>query len=370
LGILLGSIFWTYSLGQLVAGKIIDRWNVNWAYAIGFFAWSAATALTGIASSFVAIFFLRLILGGAESIAYPAYSKIIATTFPEHLRGTANALIDAGSKVGPALGVLLGVKIINAYSWRDMFLGIGGLSLLWLVPWLFIVPRLPAARYAVLAARSPDYAELLGKRAVWGTVLGLFGGNYLWYFFLTWLPYYFESERHYSKNQLALFASLPFWAVAISSMLFGLLADWFIRRGYPAGRVRQTFVSVGLIGCCIFTLPAVLVVQPWACTVLIVLSSICMAGFSSNHWAFAQFLSGPEAAGKWTGLENCIGNFAGVVAPYLSGLAVQWTDSFVSAFVLASIASLMGVFGFWFVVGQPARVRWKAGAPVAAAAPF
>ena len=26
-------------------------------------------------------------------------------------------------------------------------------------------------------------------------MLGLFGANYTWYFFLTWLPYYFEKER-------------------------------------------------------------------------------------------------------------------------------------------------------------------------------
>jgi ACS family D-galactonate transporter-like MFS transporter len=358
LGLLLGSIFWTYSLGQLVAGKLIDRWNVNWVYAAGFLIWSAATGLTGLANSFVAFFLLRLVLGAGESIAYPSYSKIIATGFPEQLRGTANALIDCGSKVGPALGVMLGVKMINALSWRYMFVAIGGASLLWLLPWCLLIPKLPLRRVIHASQWSPPYLSLIKERRVWGTVLGLFGGNYTWYFFLTWLPYYFESERHYTKDRLAFFASLPFWSVSIASMLFGLAADALIRRGYNAGRVRQAFVSLGLLGCCIFMVPAILVTEDWLCNTFFALASVCMAGFSSNHWAFSQTLAGPEAAGKWTGFENCLGNFAGVIAPWITGLALRETHSFLVAVMVACGVLLLGVLGFSFVVGTPNQVVW------------
>lgn len=369
LGFLLGSIFWTYSLCQPIAGKIIDRWNVNWVYALGFLVWSAATLATGLVSSFTAILLLRLVLGAGESVAYPAYSKIIATNFPERLRGTANALIDAGSKVGPALGVMVGVKIVTLFSWRYMFIAIGTASLLWLVPWVFTVPRLKADAYNK-RTWSPEYAQLLRNRALWGTVIGLFGGNYMWYFFLTWLPYYFESERHYTKDRLALFASLPFWAVAAASMLFGLLADMLIRRGYPAGRVRQCFVASGLFGCCLFTLPAVFVNEQWQSTALLAAACVCMAGFSSNHWALSQTLSGPSAAGKWTGLENCIGNFAGVVASYITGYTLHVTHSFVSAFAIACGFTLAGVVGFSYVVGRPVEVNWRTPAKLETASRF
>jgi len=95
-----------------------------------------------LANSFAAILCLRLLLGAGESVAYPAYSKIIANTFPERLRGTANALIDAGSKMGPALGVLAGVKMVGWLSWRGMFVAIGGCSLLWLIPWSFVAAKI------------------------------------------------------------------------------------------------------------------------------------------------------------------------------------------------------------------------------------
>jgi MFS transporter, ACS family, D-galactonate transporter len=359
LGILLGGFFWTYSLFQIAAGKLIDRWNVNWVYAAGFLLWSVATGLTGLASAFWLLFGLRLVLGAGESVAYPAYSKIIAATFPEQLRGTANALIDAGSKVGPALGVLLGVKMIGWFSWRYMFVAIGAASLLWLVPWCFIAPRLSVHRLAKASAWAPSYRAIIAQRRLWGTVLGLFGGNYTWYFFLTWLPYYFEKERHYTHDRLAVLASLPFWAVAAASMLFGLLADALIRRGRPSGRVRQAFVSLGLLGCCAFLLPAVLVREPVASNILLLLACASMGAFSSNHWALTQHLAGAEAAGKWTGFQNCMGNFAGVIAPYVSGFTLQATHSFLPAFAIACAVLLLGVAGYWFVIGTPQQISWR-----------
>lgn len=358
LGRLLEAMFWTYALCQPIAGKLIERWNVNWVFAIGFFAWSLATALTGFVNTVGAIFVLRLILGAGESIAYPSYSQIIATTFPERLRGTANALIDAGSKLGPALGVYIGVRIVAAEGWHFMFIAIGGISLLWLVPWAIIVPKLRARASVPRAVWVPSYAQLLRNRRVWGTILGLFGANYMWYFFLNWLPYYFETERHYTKGQLALVASLPFWTVALSSLLLGIFADLIIRKGKQAGRVRQIFIAIGLLGCCALAFPAVLVKEAWLATTLLTLAAFSMAGFSSNHWALTQTLSGPVAAGKWTGLENCVGNLAGVVASRVTGDLVAATHSFVPAFATACGMTLVGVAGFFLVVGKPDPVQW------------
>lgn len=358
LGTLLGSFFLTYAAFQLVAGKAIDRWNVNWVYAAGFLLWSVATGLTGLAHTFSAILCLRLILGAGEAVAYPAYSKIIATVFPERLRGTANAMIDAGSKVGPALGVMLGVKLLNRFTWRGMFVVIAATSLLWLIPWCFIVPKLAVKRLARISAWAPSYGQLLQNRRVWGSVLGLFGANYGWYFLLSWLPYYLENERHYTGDRLAFIGSLPFWAVATASMIFGLLADALIRRGYEPGRVRQTIVSAGLLSCCFFILPAVLVREQTLSMVLLILACISMGGFSSNHWALTQRLSGAEAAGKWTGLQNCFGNIAGFAASYISGLTLRHTHSFVFAFAIVSVSLLLSVVGYWFIIGRPIPITW------------
>ncbi len=357
LGTLLGAFSFTYAVSLIAAAKLVDRFNVNWLYALAFLLWSAATGATGLTTGFWSILMLRFLLGASESIAYPAYAKIIVTSFPEKLRGTANGLIDAGSKLGPAVGVFLGVKMLNWFTWRGMFAIMGGASLLWLIPWSAIAGKLPGSvRNRSTAVPAASFAEIMRTRGLWGTAIGLFGGNYAWFFLLNWLPYYFETEKHYTKDKLALLGSLPFLAIAASSTCFGLLADFFIHRGHEAGRVRQWFVVSGLGGCGVLMFAAVVVKDEWQSNVLLVLAFIALGAWSSNHWAFAQFLSGPATAGKWTGVQNCIGNFAGVLGPMVSGYVVELTHSFFSAFVIASGFLIVAVLSYWFVVGKPAQI--------------
>ena len=45
IGWLTTGFFFTYAFFQIPAGWFIDRWNVNWVFAVGFLVWSAATGL-------------------------------------------------------------------------------------------------------------------------------------------------------------------------------------------------------------------------------------------------------------------------------------------------------------------------------------
>src|SRR6195256_344209 len=133
LGALFSTFFWTYAGFQLVAGWLVDRYDVRWVLGLGFLIWSLATFFTGLSGSFATLFALRLLLGMGEAVAYPSYSRILAGSFPERRRGTANALIDAGSKCGPALGVLIGGLVVRHFGWRALFVTLGIGSLVWLL---------------------------------------------------------------------------------------------------------------------------------------------------------------------------------------------------------------------------------------------
>jgi MFS transporter, ACS family, D-galactonate transporter len=358
LGLLSSGFFWTYALCQIVAGPLIDRFNVNWIYAAGYLIWSVATAATGWSNGFWMIFGFRLLIGIAESIAYPSYSKIISATFPETLRGTANSMIDAGSKLGPAFGVLFGVKLVNLLTWRGMFVAIGLVSLVWLIPWTAITPRLHVGKLEKSDVQPPSYLELATKRPFWGTVLGLFGANYTWYFILTWLPYYFEHVRNYTHDRLAWLASIPLFLIAASSMLSGLLADILIRRGGRPTLVRRRFITSGLSGCCVLMFAAIEVSNEQL-SVGLLSAACCLLGlFSSNHWALTQTLSGTRAAGKWTGAENCFGNLAGGVGAAITGAVLHKGYSFFTAFAIVCGFLVVAIIGFWFVIGDAPPVRW------------
>ena len=177
LGTLLSAFFWTYALMQIPAGWLVDRFDVKWVFAAGFFLWSAATAVTGVLHGFAALLTIRVILGVGESVAFPSYSKILATYFDKSRRGSANSLIIAGLALGPALGMLVGGTAVGRFGWRPFFLVLGLVGLLWLAPWWAWMPRRKPLD-AVAASSGLGYIHVCAQRSALGNLSGS-GGDQL-----------------------------------------------------------------------------------------------------------------------------------------------------------------------------------------------
>jgi ACS family D-galactonate transporter-like MFS transporter len=359
-GLLQSAFFASYALCQLsfVAGWVVGRFPVGWVLGFGFLLWSGATLMTGAATVFVMILALRLLLGIGESVTYPSYSRILASEYPEHHRGFANALIDSGTKVGPALGILVGGLLVSQVGWRVFFVVLGGGSLLWLIPWAAWMPRGKNVAAREDASEIPSIGAILSERSAWFTAFGLFCGNYYWYFLITWLPAYLEKERHFPKAKMALFGWLPLLGIAVSCVLSGWLSDRLIARGGSPTQVRKGFAGTGLAFATILV-PVVLVRDPNLAMVLLTLACISFGIYTSNLWAITQSLAGPRAAGKWTSFQNGFGNLAGVLAPSLTGFVVDRTGEFYLAFVVAAGFALAGAGMFVFGVGPIERVNFR-----------
>jgi MFS transporter, ACS family, D-galactonate transporter len=359
LGILLSSFFWTYTSFQIVSGWLVDRFNVNWVLAGGFFVWTIATATTGVVHGFQMLLVMRLILGIGESVAFPSYSKILAKHFPESLRGRANSFIAAGIAGGPAFGVFFGAMLIARYGWRPFFIALGLISLLWLVPWKVWMPHGPGLDVAPSAC-TPGVAEILKQRSAWGTFAGLFAYNYLSYFLLTWLPSFLVNERHFSMQKMGTIGGAAYLTLAVSALVSGWFSDLWIARGGSPTRVRKTFTTAGLAIASCSCLAVVAFASDERLAVFFLFATCAAAGLcTSNLWSITQTIAGPLAAGKWTGFQNCVGNFAGIVSPALTGFVVQRTGHFFWAFAATSAVLLAGALSWAFVVGRVEPVQWR-----------
>lgn len=357
LGVLLSAFFWTYACLQPVSGWFVDRLNVNWVIAGGFFLRSAATAGTGIVHTFATLFVLRLMLGIGESVAFPSYSKIIALHFPEEHRGLANSVISAGLTLGPGFGMLMGGLLMARFGWRSFFIVLGLGSLLWLAPW---IKWMPLARDAIhqKTTGAPSLPEFLRMRSAWGTFVGLFCTNYVNYFLITWLPFYLVRERHFSMDKMAKIGGTAYLLGACCSILSGWFSDRWIMSGKTPTRVRKTFTGGGLALAGIFVGVSALT-GPNVCVATLMLGVIFFGVCSSNIWAITQTLAGPQAAGRWTGFQNFVGNLAGVVAPAITGLVLDRTGHFYWAFAILTAIALTGTTSWLFLVGSVEQVVWQ-----------
>jgi ACS family D-galactonate transporter-like MFS transporter len=358
LGILLSSFFWTYAFCQPLSGWLVDRFNVSLVMAAGFFLWSAATAATGLIHAFAALLIVRLILGIGESVAYPSYSKLLARHFPEDRRGFANSVISAGLTCGPAFGMFVGGKIMGRVGWRPFFIVLGLASMIWLLPWLRWMPS-DSGRNEEAGDGAPSLGQFLRQRSAWGSCGGLFAANYLSYSLITWLPYYLVRGRHFSMDQMANIAGSAYLGAALFGTLCGWLSDRWIDAGATPTLVRKTFTGTGVFLSGTFLLLCA-VSNARISVMMLLMATLSFGMCSSNIWAITQTLAGPQAAGRWTGFQNFVGNLSGIAAPAVTGFVLDRTGSFFWAFAIMALVGLFGAVCWIFVIDRVEQVSWKA----------
>lgn len=362
LGLLLSAFFWSYAALQIVGGWLVDRFKVMWVLAAGVALWSLATVSSGLVGTVGGLFVLRLVLGAGEATLYPALSKAIACSFAPKDRGLPNALMDAGVKIGSALGLLLGGLLTVRFGWRGLFFILGGASFLWLIPWLlwnmrYGLPTVSAQQRAGVGAGGPGFLAILARREFWGVSLGSCSFGYSYFFLLTWLPTYLVGERHLSLHAMAFLGSAPYWVSAVVSIFGGWASDALIRRGGSPTRVRKSIVVFGLLLSTI-ALPSVFVESTALSIGLLCLAYVALGIFGSNYWTISQTLAGPEAVGRWVGLQNALGGATGIAAPLVTGLIVQATGSFQLAFIVAAVIAIIGAASYLLLVGAVEPLDW------------
>ncbi len=354
-GLLLSSFFWSYALMQIPIGWCADRLNLRWLYAGAFAIWSLAQGLTGLAGSLAALAGLRILLGVGESIYLPGGSKIVSLLFSDKERGLPSGLFDFGTRTGLVLEGILVPWLLVRYGWRHTFLLLGLTALVWLIPWFLIFPRrMRSVSNGLSSAQSTTSSgtrwRALANRNLLGICLGFFCFDYYWYVLVTWLPDYLVTVRHFSIVQAGFYASVAFFTFGLAEPIGGWIADSLIRRGW-----NETWTRKGIVTMAFFTglfLVAALRVADARTAVGLLIGASLVGLSTGNLLVILQCCAPPERVGIWTGAENFAGNLAGIIAPLAIGSLIKTSGSYVPGFALGSIVLLLGVFPYWFIIGE------------------
>jgi len=356
-GMLSSAFFWTYALVQIPTGWLAERYGAHRVLACGLAVWALATMLVGVVSGFVLLLILRLLLGVGESVGFPSTSKILAATVPRQSLATANGIIAFAYLMGPVVGTFVGGVLMTHFGWRATFVVFGAASLLWLWPWsrVRVQHRADEARATEMATT----AMILRQRSLWGTGLGHFSSNYTFYFMLSWLPLYLVHERGFSDTEMTRFASAAYFVNAACAIGGGWALDRYIGRGGSTNRGYKWVLGGSHLGFIVCMLCMALGPRPVALASIFVYQAVC--GIQSpGVFAVSQILAGPAAAGRWVGIQNTLGNLAGILAPALTGFVVDWTGHFQLAFVLAAAVGVVGFVGYVFMIPRVAELDWQA----------
>lgn len=351
-GLSLSAFFWTYTLFQIPAGMLVDRYGVRVLYTMGFLLWSVASAGTMFVRGLSDLVALRMLVGTGESVVTSSSLYYIRKHFAEQERGFAVGLYMTGTKLGPAIGLPLSAMLIQVAGWRAMFalLGIG--SLLWLIPWLTWVRRDdPAARGMTGVARTDpgqrtSLADALKSPLMWGTIIGTYCYMYFVYYCMTWMPRYFQEQHGMSLEKTSWFSGMSFGGMAVVAALAGWWADRMIANGSDPVRVRKGFTIAGLLAASTQTISVYTDSVPLM--IAFTVASLCGLGLATaNYWALTQTLM-PGALP--VAIQNTAANLAGVVAPWLTGWLIKQTGSFDAPINAIGVWLVLGVVAYAFLV--------------------
>ncbi len=351
-GLLGSAFFWSYAILQIPAGWLVDRYGVKLPYALGFLAWSVVTSVTALAGSLEQLVALRVLLGVFEAMAQPASIRWIRFNFPEKRRGLAVGLFMTGSKIGPAVGAPLAAYLLKQYDWRAMFFILGTASLLWLVPWLWLVRNDDRQREQAAAstgAASMSFLQMMRNPIMWGTIIGTFCYMYFVYFCMTWMPAYFVEKRHLALSSMGLYTFFSFGGIALMSPLAGLAADRLIAGGRDAVAVRRAFVVAGFVIASTEVFGALTDSVPVA-LFFAVFSLTGLGLATANYWAITQTLMPGGAIGRMVGIQNCAANLPGIVAPILTGWLIQRTGDYRAPMQAIWCFLILGIAAYCFLV--------------------
>jgi MFS family permease len=144
---------------------------------------------------------------------------------------------------------------------------------------------------------------------------------------------------------------------ALSSAITGWASDRWILAGQSPTVARKTFVVIscfGVAACLLLTASA----SPVMAVRWLLVTGFFFGLGTGMMFTITQTLAGPRASGKWVGVQNFVGNLAGILGPILTGFLIDRTGSFNLAFVVAAGVSLIGALAYGVLIPKVRTLEW------------
>jgi ACS family hexuronate transporter-like MFS transporter len=396
-GLAVNAFLIMYAVFYVLGGRIADRLGYRGAFALTVAFWSVASMAHALAQGLRSLALCRAILGMGEGGFYPAAMRGAAEWFPPESRAKAVGIILSALCVGTLLTPPLVAWITIHYGWRASFLVVGALGLLLLPPWLLLHRRIlqidgagdpcldsrrlppegatceaggpsgmsralppggegrPQPAYSLAGAGrvrgSPTNArsaeddlslsEVLKTRKYWCVLGGRASTDAAWYFYLFWIPGYFQDVRRFDLASVGRLLWIPFFAAGVGALVGAWASSGLIKRGLGLDRSRKTILFTSAL-LCIVGASACFAPAAYLALALVSLALFGHQSFGSNIHTVITEITPPRHVAVLYGITGAAGTLLGAAAQLAIGRVVDlfgYKPAFVWAGGMALLAA-------------------------------
>ncbi len=367
---------WAYGLGFIFVGWFIDRVGTRRGFSLSIALWSLAGIALGWVNSIRGLVVARFALGFGEAGNYPSAIKSVAEWFPQRERALATGVFNSGANIGIILTAVAIPWLTVEYGWRSAFIVTGSLGFGLLAIWLWLYhrpqehPSLSAEEYNYIKssddpeptddAPKPSWFKLLRYRQTWAFITGKVLSDPVWWFYLTWLPDFFNNNEAFIQKLDLKNVGLPFLIIYLVSDLgniaFGWLSSFLLRRGWTPNGARK----VTMLVCALCVLPvffASFTTDYRLAIALISLATAAHQGFSVNNFTIISDVFPKQAVASVVGIGGLFGSIASALFAAATGLMIVKLG-YVPLFVFASTSYLVALVIIHFLIPRLEKVRF------------
>ena len=372
MGFIFSAFFIGYCALCFIGGWAADTYGPKKVFAWAAGTWSIFCGLTAAITGYVHLLICRILFGMGEGPMGTTTNKAITNWFPREEAGRALGFTNCGQPLGAALaGPIVGLVAYN-YGWRISFVVIAVLGAIWLGAWLLIFkdspdqhPKVQEAERALIrnsraepvvegVAEGRSLLSCIFSAPVLAVATAFFCFNYVLYFFLTWLPSYLMDFQHLDIKSMSIIGVIPWLGAAVGFLGGGFVTDWLGRKLANVILARKIILIAGLgvaAACVLLTTQVATLSLAVAC---ITVASVFLFVTPQICWSLIQDIVPRNRVGGTGGFVHLLANLAGIIAPALTGLVVQYGGGYNVAFVIAASVCAIGVLVVVVAVRGPA----------------
>jgi len=309
-------------------GFLFDLFKRTRLLALASFLWGATTWLSAIARTYP-LFLISRASTGIDDSCYPGIFNTIADYFKPHERGRVNGILELAQPIGYLLAMVLGILLLGAIGWRNIFFLTGAIGvLLSLVIFFFVREPVRGGTEPELAGASQTTQVRFSRKAVVSllkkpTLLFIFANSFFgvipWQVITFWSFRYLETERGYPQERLFLVMVIVVLLLAAGFPIGGTIGDRLFQRT-PRGRL--TVSTTGILLGAIFL--AIAVTRPNSQAlffeIALGLAALFMPFAGPNAVATIYDVTEPEVRSTANALMNFLEQLGSASAPALAGL--------------------------------------------------
>lgn len=234
LGIIGGSLFFSYAVGKFVNGFFADCFNIRFLMSGGLLVAALLNLILGMHVLFGVFVVLWGINGWVQSLGGPCSAIALNRWFGDKQRGTVYGFWSASHNIGEAFTFIFIAFVVSMTGWQFGFLSAGMLGIIGAVLIFIFLKPFPhdAIDGDVFVNRKEigkKQLSVLKSGTIWLLALSSAFMYISRYAVNSWGVYYFEVEKHYSIVEASGLISISSICGIIGTVFSGLLSDKLFR---------------------------------------------------------------------------------------------------------------------------------------------